>query len=60
MQIYEVIKKMNIDEMAEHHARYARAAIQGALSSMGLTMNEMPPLEESIRNQRAWLLSENK
>jgi len=57
---FEKIKAMSIDEMARHHALFARAVIDGALQALKLKAINYPPLEISINNQLQWLESESE
>lgn len=60
MNNYERIKAMTLDEMAEHHALFARAVIKGALTALNLKPVNYPPLEVSIKNQKQWLQAESE
>lgn len=55
MKLYERIKKMNLKEMAEHHARFERAVVDAALTVLGLEIKNYPPLKVSIKNMEEWL-----
>jgi hypothetical protein len=63
MNIYETIKTMTLDEMAEHHARYTRAYIDGVLTVIknktGVEFETLPPMEREIKNAREWLQMED-
>ena len=62
MEIYEKIKTMTLNEMAEHHARYGRACIDGVLTVIknktGVEFETMPTLEETIERAKKWLQME--
>lgn len=62
MKIYEKIKTMSLDEMAEHHARYARAYIDGVLTVIknktGVEFETLPPMETEKENAKKWLQME--
>lgn len=60
MNNYEKIKAMSIEEMAVHHALFARACIKGALSALQLKPINYPPMNISINNQKQWLESESE
>ena len=60
MRNIDKIKSMNIDEMAKHHALFARAVIEGALAALKLEPINYPPMEVSIANQKQWLESEEE
>ena len=60
MNNFEKIKNMTLDEMAEHHALFARAVIEGALTALKLKPVNYPPLEVSIANQKQWLQQERE
>lgn len=60
MNNYEKIKNMTLDEMAEHHALFARAVIEGALTALKLKPLTYLPLEISIANQKQWLQQESE
>ena len=60
MNNFQKIKAMNIDEMAKHHALFARAVIEGALAALKLKPVDYPPMEVSIANQKQWLESEEE
>ena len=60
MNNFQKIKAMNVDEMAKHHALFARAVIEGALLAMKLEPIDYPPMEVSIANQKQWLESEEE
>lgn len=60
MNNFEKIKAMSIDEMAEHHALFARAVINGAFAALKLVPIDYPPMEESIANQKQWFKSEEE
>lgn len=59
MNNFNKIKAMNIDEMAEHHALFARAVIEGVLAALKLEPINYPPMEVSIADQKQWLEAES-
>lgn len=63
MKIYEKIKTMTLEEMAEHHARYTRAYMEGVLyvikEKTGVEFESMPTLEEEIERAKKWLQMED-
>ena len=63
MKIYEKIKTMTLDEIAEHHVRYARAYIDGVLTVIkkktGVEFENFPTMETEIENAKKWLQMED-
>lgn len=58
MNNYEKIKAMSIDEMAEHHALFARAVIEGFMAALSIELTGEVPIEVRIKNQKQWLQQE--
>lgn len=60
MNNFQKIKAMDINEMAKHHALFARAVINGAFAALKLAPIDYPPMEVSIANQKQWLEQESE
>ena len=60
MNNFEKIKNMTLDEMAEHHALFARTVIKGFTTALNIELTGEVPLEISIKNQKQWLQTESE
>lgn len=60
MNNFEKIKSMTLDEMAKHHALFARAVIEGFTTALSIELTGEVPIEVSIKNQKQWLQAESE
>ena len=60
MNNYDRIKAMTLDEMAEHHAIFAKAVIDGFTTALSIELTGEVPIEVSIKNQKQWLQQESE